>query len=163
MPDLPRAAAGVGDGQVLGLSSMEGEVNYSITVFGLAADGSPEPPSPAPGTPEPTVVITPVGTPVSACEWECILRTVGWPEYEIQNALSVSWCESRWQDVQNYGDGPYHGRFQIAFTSAGYHQDKLAQLGYPVEVASLYDPYINAHVALLLWQQSGWGSWECKP
>lgn len=160
LPNLSRAAAGVGDGQVLGLSSMEGEVNYSITVFGLAADGSPEPSSPTSGTLEPTVVITPVGTPVPVCEWECILRTVGWPEYEIQNALSVSWCESRWQDVQNYNGGNFWGRLQI---SPYWHADKMIARGYPPVGEVLLDPWVNAEIGLMIWEKTGWTEWQCKP
>ena len=137
------------------------EGKYSIAVFGLAADGTPEPPRPPSPTPEP-IVIVPVGTVTPICEWECILRSVGWPSYAIADALRISRCESEWLDVQNKDGGPYWGRFQIAFTDAGYHQDKLIALGYPPTTQALLDPYINARVALLIWQEQGWTPWECK-
>ncbi len=134
--------------------------DYSVTVFGVASDG---PTVLDVITAEPSAIVVPVGTPEPICaEWECILREVGWPDYAIADALRISWCESNWRDVQNANGGPYWGRFQVAFTSAGYHQDKLIQLGYPATVESLLDPYINARVALLIWQEQGWIPWECQ-
>lgn len=151
LPDLPRVAAGVGDGQVLGLSGMEGEVNYSITVFGLAADGNPEPPSPAPGAPEPTVVITPVGTPVSACEWECILRTVGWDEWDIPEAGRKIQCESGFNPYA-YNPSGASGWFQVMMPLHAYRLR-------PGE--DIFDVYVNSRVALEIFRERGWEAWVC--
>jgi len=158
LPNVSRETAVVGDGEVQRLSSMGGP--YVIVVQGLAADGTPGTPSPSPGTPEPLVVIIPVGTPIPICEWECILRSVDWPEYEIPSAMSVSWCESRWQDVQNHEGGDFWGRFQV---SPYWHGDKLASRGYPVTGQVLLDPWVNAEIALMIWQRTGWDEWECQP
>jgi len=130
---------------------------YSIPVHGLSNDGTVIPP-----TPTPTLVATmEAESPKEvACEWECILRSVGWPEYAIPAALSVSWCESRWQDVQNFSGGNFWGRFQI---SPYWHADKLLARGYPATGYALLNPWVNAEIALMIWSGSGWSQWECKP
>jgi len=134
---------------------------YSIPVHGLAYDGAVVPSVPMP-IPTPTLVETMEAEAPKevVCEWECILRSVGWPEYAIPAALSVSWCESRWRDVQNFSGGNFWGRFQI---SPYWHADKLLARGYPATGQALLNPWVNAEIALMIWSGSGWSQWECKP
>jgi len=151
LSDLSRVDAGVSDGEVLGVSSVEGTA-YSITIHGLAADGSPEPPTPTPGTPEPPVVIVPVATPIPICEWECALRSVGWPEYEIRTALAVIWCEST-NNPYAYNPSGASGLFQVVMPL---HAGKLQ----PGE--DIFDPWVNMRVALALYHESGWQPWNAS-
>ena len=153
---VPRTPAVSGSGDVHGVQGVGG---YSIAVFGLASDGTPEPTATPSATPEPVVVV-PVGTVEPTCEWECILRRTGWPEWVIPQALSVSWCESGHRDVQNEGGGNFWGRFQV---SPFWHRDKLIARGYPPTGEVLLSPWVNAEIALMIWQSTGWSEWQCKP
>lgn len=146
--EMSRETPVAGGGDVQGLQGL-GE-SYSIRVHGVASDGSPEPPTPTPGTPEPTLVVEPVGTPAPLCDgWECVLIDVGWPEWEIPTALAVIWCEST-DNPYAYNPSGASGLFQVMMPL---HAGKL----YPGE--DIFDPWVNARVALELYWESGWQPW----
>lgn len=72
-----------------------------------------------------------------------------WP---CEEALRVSWCESRW-DPLAYRTGNY-GLFQV-------NQVHWARVGGDLE--QLYDPEVNVRVAYEIWREQGWTPWACKP
>ena len=138
-----------------------------LVIGGVVSDGTPV----STVTPEPSVVVEPVEystvIPIEPPSGDIagILRAAGWPEWVIPAALSVVNCESGGQNVQNQAGGPYYGIFQIHWDGipGSYHGDKLVALGYPDDVSMLFNPLINAQVALMIWQSSGWAPWDCKP
>lgn len=135
------------------------------------------PPTPTPTQPppqptqRPTAQPTPVPPParpgpsgaLSGETAAAIFREVGWPEAAIPEALSVA-CgigNARWPNGESGCDpsaknrnGPYYGLFQLWSGHA-------ARFGYTVN--DLYDPAINARIALVLWQENGWAIWDVKP
>jgi len=100
---LPRTDAWAGDGDVQGVQSLGdgGSGPYSVTVYGLAADGSPIPATPTPGTPEPPVVIVPVATPIPIYgegveQWRGLVASI-FPAWAVDKVLAVSLAGIRMQ------------------------------------------------------------------
>jgi hypothetical protein len=135
---------------MLRVSGVEGET-YSVTIHGLAADGSPEPATPTPGTPEPPVVVEPVGTPIPICEWECVLRSVGWDEWDIPEAGRKIQCESGFNPYA-YNPSGASGWFQVMMPLHAYRLR-------PGE--DIFDVYVNSRVALEIFRERGWEAWVC--
>ena len=93
-------------------------------------------------------------------EMRAVLRSAGWPESEFGNALSVSWCESRWSPWAHNGGNA--GLFQMNITEgATLRGSWFTYWGLPEDGWS--DPVTNAKAALWTWQRSGWGPWSCRP
>jgi len=150
---LPRTDAWAGDGDVQGVQSLGdgGSGPYSVTVYGLAADGSPIPATPTPGTPEPPVVIVPVATPIPICEWQCVLRSVGWDEWDIPEAGRKIQCESGFNPYA-YNPSGASGWFQVMMPLHAYRLR-------PGE--DIFDVYVNSRVALEIFRERGWEAWVC--
>lgn len=130
------------------MSDVAGE-SYSITVFGLASDGSPEPATPAPGTPEPVVVV-PVGTPIPIYgegveQWRWLVASI-FPAWAVDKVLDVMDCESE-GDPNATGAQGEMGLMQL---HPKWHSD------------ATYDPYGNLVAAYRI--SSGgtdWSAWTC--
>ena len=75
------------------------------------------------------------------------------PPEAVEAALRVSWCESNWRDVVS-ADGQNWGRFQINSVHAG-------KVNGPV--SRLLEPEENVRVAAIIYRDSGWGPWACRP
>ena len=150
---LPRTDAGTGSGDVQGVQSLGdgGGGTYSVAVYGLAADGSSEPPAATPGTPEPTAAIVPVATPALICEWQCVLRSVGWDEWDIPEAGRKIQCESGF-DPFAYNPSGASGWFQVMMPLHAYRLRSGEDI---------FDVYVNARVALEIFRERGWEAWVC--
>lgn len=74
-----------------------------------------------------------------------------------EQAKRVVQCESRWNPdaVSPTND---HGLFQINQIHRRAFEKETGQ-----PWSAVYDPYWNAYFARLLYNQSGWGPWTCKP
>lgn len=81
-----------------------------------------------------------------------VFVSAGWSGAALEQALGVSWCESRWQPGV-VGSGRYLGLMQI-------DGPWFAHFGY--SVADWRDPYVNASVALEIYSRYGWYPWECR-
>ncbi len=92
--------------------------------------------------------------PLGKQELLSVLRDAGWPDYLLEAASSVAWCESNWTPGV-LGSGQYLGLFQLWsgwFRYAG------------LDVNDWRDATINARAARAAYLYSGgWGQWECRP
>lgn len=121
---------------------------HSITVRNLSKDGPPPTFTPSP-TALPTVTPIPALAPVLTVPG--LICSYSW---SCGQALRVAYCESKYQNVQNYAGGPYFGIFQLSRRWFGYY-------GYDFALWAI--PEVNVAVAFLVWQDYGWGPWSCKP
>lgn len=97
-----------------------------------------------------------LGGSLSEAEMRAVLTLAGWPAELHDEALAISWCESRWSPYAVGDGGNSLGLFQLWrgwWPSAGEHLDLWA------------DPLVNARVALHARQARGrWGGgggWSC--
>jgi hypothetical protein len=123
---------------------------------------TPEPPPPPTPTPTPEPPPPPpapklTGQLTKATVREIALQ-VGWPEAEVDELVSVAWCESRFR-VEANGWGAL-GLMQIMpfwFESVG------------IDPAQAFDAATNLKVAYHIYQNDlkngydEWASWTCKP
>lgn len=92
---------------------------------------------------------------LSEVEMRAVLTYAGWSDELLDEALTITWCESRWQ-VRNVGDhGAAHGLWQI-------HSDDTAWHGI---VDDPWDPVQNSRLALYIYTlrgrfggMGGWGN-----
>lgn len=76
----------------------------------------------------------------------------GWAPELIPEALTVSFCESRWISDAKNPRSLASGIFQfLRSTWATWGQ------------RDVFDPLANVTAAFLLYQDSGWSHWVCKP
>lgn len=71
-------------------------------------------------------------------------------------AVRVAYCESRLRTGAVSPSGGHLGIFQL---STRYHAWRFEAMGFPVAFQSAW-PNINA--AFHLWQEQGWGPWQCR-
>lgn len=103
------------------------------------------PPAPEP-IPEPVVVDVPSGSIE-----EMICNTFG---DQCQKALSVAWCESRY-NPGTVGAAGERGIMQI-------HPVHIQYLGnYGLTWDDMFDPAANLTYAYALYSSQGWGPWTC--
>lgn len=150
----PTVAAEVAAAPVAAASAPETPTTPPVAA---AAPSAPEPPPAA--TPEPTPVPAPAqGTQLTRAQIRVVASAAGWPEAELDELLSVAWCESRFRTDAN-GWGAL-GLMQIMpqwFDSLG------------IDVSWAFDPVTNLRVALHIHQNDlrngygEWASWTCKP
>lgn len=99
-----------------------------------------------------------IGGQLTADELVAVLRLAGWPDSLIPEAMSVSWCESRWSPYAVGDGGNSLGLFQL-WTGwfPAFHED----------LSAWYDPLVNARVARYVYERRGrWGGgggWSCAP
>jgi hypothetical protein len=94
---------------------------------------------------------------VSACNSQDLSRLAierYFPE-QYDKALEVATCESGLDPAAVSPGGGNWGLFQINLVHAGL----VGSMGYPW--ADLTNPVVNAHVARVIYDQSGWGAWSC--
>jgi len=120
---------------------------YSIPVHGLSNDGAV-----VPATPTLVATIEAEAPKEVVCEWECILRSVGWPEYEMGWAGRVIGCESGFNPSARNPSGA-SGWWQVMLPL---HQHLFR------EGEHWSDPYANSRVALVLYNQSGHTPWNAS-
>lgn len=100
------------------------------------------------------------GGSLSRDEAEAVLERAGWPRDLVEQALAVSYCESRWSPYAIGDSGNSLGMFQL-------WRGWFRWAGYPVDAA--FDAVVNARVALLVVQRDTglgrepWAQWSCKP
>lgn len=119
------------------------------------------PPQPTPSPPPPSR--QPAAGRLSQAEATQIFLAAGWSQDLIPQALSVA-CgignlthpngESGCDPSAKNPYGPYYGLFQLWSGHA-------PRFGYTT--ADLYDPLINAQIALALYKENGWSIWDVKP
>lgn len=116
--------------------------------------------TPVPSTATPTVVPYVSGT-LTESQMVGVLRSAGWPEYLISEALIVSFKESRWNPLATSWTGCCHGLFQL-------HEAYWpAYCG--ITYAQLFDPYQNAACAYKVYLYDiaqgnpRWNFWDAKP
>lgn len=97
-----------------------------------------------------------LGGSLSEAEMRAVLTEAGWPEELLAEALTVAYCESRYRPGAVGDGGNSLGLFQLWYgwaRPAGYEPDHL------------YDPVVNARVALYVRQVRGRfggnGGWSC--
>lgn len=97
-----------------------------------------------------------LGGSLSEAEMRATLTLAGWPAELHDEALAISWCESRWSPYAVGDESNSLGLFQLWrgwWPAAGEHLDLWA------------DPLVNARVALHARQARGrWGGgggWSC--
>lgn len=106
-----------------------------------------------------------LGGPLTEAEMRAVLTLAGWPAELHDPALAVSWCESKWSPYAVGDGGNSLGLFQIGISCPGW-QGWFQYFG--VDEASVFDPFTNARVALLIYQYSaerngyGWAPWSCR-
>ncbi|GIV82468.1 MAG: hypothetical protein KatS3mg051_2151 [Anaerolineae bacterium] len=150
-----------------------------MLAFAALGCAQPVPAPSTPGivtaTPAPTVTVTAPGPAMdallqpaeTAADWPAqlseaqmrlVLARAGWSGTELEQALAVAWCESRWSPGAVGDAGGSVGLFQLW---TGW----FAAFGVPVEQWD--DPVVNARVALLVLERRGrWGGgggWSCAP
>lgn len=104
------------------------------------------PPPPAPVVSEPPVVEIPAGSIE-----EMICNVFG---DQCQKALSVAWCESRY-NPGTVGAAGERGIMQI-------HPVHIQYLGnYGLTWDDMFDPAANLTYAYALYSSQGWGPWTC--
>ena len=89
-----------------------------------------------------------------------ILRAAGWPAEELDNALTISYHESRWNPRAVNEDDPSggsYGLFQINGWWQYYGDQEIGQRLDPVRACK---PLYNAQYALKIWRKSGWRVWS---
>ncbi len=123
------------------------------------------PPPALVATPAPTQAPTPAtapapapGTQLTRAQVRSAALSAGWPESELDELLSVAWCESRFRiDADGWGA---LGLMQIMpawFESLG------------LDLSWAFDPVTNFRVAYHIHQNDlrngygEWSSWTCKP
>lgn len=142
----------------LQLSGISGQFDYAALAALDARDH--------PGTTEAIVTaaatgrVQALGGSLSEAEMRAVLTVAGWPVELHDQALSVSWCESKWSSAVGDG-GNSLGIFQVNkdtwFTYAGEDPEQWA------------DPLVNARVAWATYQYDigrgyvPWKQWSCKP
>ena len=122
-----------------------------------AAPPAPEPPPAA--APEPTPAPAPAqGAQLTRAQMRAAASAAGWPDAELDELLSVAWCESRFRiDANGWGA---LGLMQIM-------PEWFESLG--MDVSWAFDPVTNLRVALHIHQNDlrngygEWASWTCKP
>lgn len=134
------------------------QVPHQIMVFGLASDGImvQEVPEPTP-VPEPTIAPepTPEPTVIAAETPDTIPSIICYSEFawNCDQALSIAWCESRYNPE---AVNPYSGALGLFQMMPGYHWFRF-QGGY------WGDPWVNTIAAYSLWLEEGWEPWSCSP
>lgn len=81
--------------------------------------------------------------------WKTLIAEY-FPPFEVERALRVSYCESKWRDViSTSGDW---GRFQI---------NQIHSYRVNGDLASLLNPEVNVRIAYEIWRDNGgWGPWN---
>jgi hypothetical protein len=99
-----------------------------------------------------------IGGQLTSDELAAILRLAGWPDSLIPEAMSVSWCESRWSPYAVGDGGNSLGLFQLW---TGWFP------AFREDLSAWYDPLVNARVARYVYERRGrWGGgggWSCAP
>lgn len=101
-----------------------------------------------------------LGGSLTEAEARAVLTVAGWPAELHEQALAVSWCESKWSP-HAVGDGG---------NSLGWFQLNVATwFGYAGEDPALWaDPVVNARVAWATYQYDlsrgyqAWAQWSCR-
>lgn len=103
------------------------------------------------------VLVVALGLGATACTKEAIAQAVIVDRFGTQSqiAIAIATCESRLQATATSPDGNNIGLFQINRVHAGWIR---SQLGYTY--GQLIDPWKNARVAKILYDQSGWRPWH---
>jgi len=94
---------------------------------------------------------------LSACNTEDISKAAI-QEYfpdQYDKALSVATCESNLDPHAVSPGGGNWGLFQINTI----HADLVSQLGY--QWSEMTNAFLNARVARMIYDQSGWSAWSC--
>lgn len=83
---------------------------------------------------------------------EALVCAYSWPCAE---ALSLAWCESRYDAAAVSPDGANYGLFQVNVI----HRGRVGG-----DVRALLDPVTNVRVAYEIYRDAGysWGPWSCK-
>jgi len=97
-------------------------------------------------------VVSPART-YSSAEVVAIVRAI-WPDDQEDHALQVVWRESNNQPTAH--NSCCYGLFQINYNA---HRSWLATNAGITNAQQLLDPHVNALVALVLYNGSGWGPW----
>jgi len=105
---------------------------------------------------------------------QCAIRVV-WPDNAEDAAVSVAYCESRFDPNSKNRSSTASGLFQFLSGTWGgnpqfrkaFRQAKARGWSYGRSIHAAYravfDPVRNIKGALWLYQQSGWSPWVCKP
>jgi hypothetical protein len=109
--------------------------------------------------PPPSAVVRAAGA-LTEAQLREVLSEAGWPVGLHDQALSVMWCESRWNANAEGDRGSSVGLFQVQWSGSSWRGWFLAA----GEDESLrFDPVVNARTALYAYNRSGWAPWSCKP
>lgn len=148
------------DVQNLQLSGISGQFDYAALA---ALDALYHPIDLVAPAPTPTTGVAyaaQASESLTEADMRAILTATGWPVELHDQALSVSWCESKWSSAVGDG-GNSLGIFQVNkdtwFTYAGEDPEQWA------------DPLVNARVAWATYQYDigrgyvPWKQWSCKP
>ncbi len=88
-----------------------------------------------------------------------ILRAAGWPQDELDNALTIAYHESRWNPRAINKDDPSGGSYGLFQINAWWSYFGEAEIGEPLDPVLAMRPLYNARYALRIWRKSGWDVW----
>jgi hypothetical protein len=126
------------------------------TIVRIARDGYPTPTVTPTATPTATTPSWPSDRQLTDTEMVELAEYVGF--VNVEDAVSVAWCESRFKP---YAIGSHAGELGLWQIHPG-NRSRVEDLGYTLEDMLL--PVPNAVVAAT-WSEGGanWGEWTCQP
>ncbi len=89
-----------------------------------------------------------------------VLRAAGWPDNELENALTISYHESRWNPRAVNKDDPSGGSYGLFQINAWWQYFGDAEIGERLDPVLAMRPLYNARYALRIWRKSGWKPWS---
>ena len=89
-----------------------------------------------------------------------ILTEAGWPDARIDDALCITWHESKWIPTVHNTHDPGLGSYGLFQIEAWWASDAVADdFGPTFDLARAFDPLYNARFALRIYEREGWRVW----
>lgn len=89
-----------------------------------------------------------------------ILRAAGWPEKQLDNAMTIAFHESRWNPRAINDDDPSSGSYGLFQINGWWTYFGDAEIGEPLDQTLALRPLYNAQYALRIWKKRGWKPWS---
>ncbi len=89
-----------------------------------------------------------------------ILRAAGWPQDEMENALTIAYHESRWNPRAVNMDDPSGGSYGLFQINGWWKYFGEQEVGEQLDLDLAQRPLYNARYALRIWRKCGWNAWS---